>query len=65
MKLVAAVDVGGTNIKSALVDADLRIIATANAPTPHNDLDGSKTVKVISELLSKIAETLAQALTAN
>lgn len=55
MKLVAAVDVGGTSIKSALVDADLRIIATANAPTPHNDLDGSKTVKVISELLSKIA----------
>jgi glucokinase len=55
MKLVAAVDVGGTNIKSALVDPDLRIIATANAPTPHNDLDGSMTVKVISELLSKLA----------
>lgn len=55
MKLVAAVDVGGTSIKSALVDADLRIIATANAPTPHNDLDGSQSIKAISELLSKIA----------
>ena len=55
MKLVAAVDVGGTSIKGALVDADLRIIATANAPTPHQDLDGSKTVKVISELLSQLA----------
>jgi len=55
VKLVAAVDVGGTSIKSALVDADLRIIATANAPTPHNDLDGSQTVKAISDLLSKLA----------
>jgi glucokinase len=55
VKLVAAVDVGGTSIKSALVDADLRIIATAIAPTPHNDLDGSQTIKVISELLSKLA----------
>ena len=55
MKLVAAVDVGGTSIKSALVDADLRIIATANVPTPHNDLDGSQTVKAISDLLSTLA----------
>jgi len=55
VKLVAAVDVGGTSIKSALVDADLRIIATANVPTPHNDLDGSQTVKAISDLLSKLA----------
>ena len=55
MKLVAAVDVGGTSIKSALVDADLRIIATANVPTPHNDLDGSQTVTAISDLLSKLA----------
>ena len=55
MKLVAAIDVGGTSIKGALVDADLRIIATANVPTPHQDLDGSKTVKVISELLSQLA----------
>ena len=55
MKLVAAIDVGGTSIKSALVDPDLHIIATANAPTPQNDVDGSKTVKIISELLSKLA----------
>ena len=54
MNLVAAIDVGGTNIKSALVDPDLHIIATANAPTPHNDVDGSKTVKIISELLSTL-----------
>jgi len=55
VKLVAAVDVGGTSIKSALVDTDLRIIAIANVPTPHNDLDGSQTVKAISDLLSKLA----------
>lgn len=55
MKLVAAIDVGGTSIKGALVDADLRIIATANVPTPHQDLDGSKTVKAISGLLSQLA----------
>ena len=55
MNLVVAVDVGGTTIKTALVDADLRIIATANAPTPHSDLDGSKTIKEIRDLLSKLA----------
>ncbi len=55
MKLVAAVDVGGTSIKSALVDSDLRIIGTATAPTPIADIDGSKTVKAISELLSQLA----------
>lgn len=55
MKLVAAIDVGGTSIKGALVDPDLHIIATSNAPTPQNDVDGSETVKEISELLSKLA----------
>jgi len=55
VKLVAAIDVGGTSIKGALVDPDLHIIATSNAPTPQNDVDGSETVKEISELLSKLA----------
>lgn len=55
MKLVAAIDVGGTSIKSALVDPGLNIITTANAPTPQNDVDGRKTLKVISELLSKLS----------
>ena len=55
MKLVAAIDVGGTSIKGALVDSQLRIITTASAPTPQGDVDGSKSIQVISQLLSNLA----------
>ena len=51
MNYVVAVDVGGTDIKSALVDSDFTIIQTATAPTPKADTTGAETVKVIAELV--------------
>jgi glucokinase len=53
---VVAVDVGGTEIKSALVDSDLNVISTINAPTPKADKTGVETVKAIVELISQFSE---------
>jgi glucokinase len=53
---VVAVDVGGTEIKSALVDSDLNLIATINAPTPKADKTGVETVKAIVELVSEFSK---------
>jgi glucokinase len=48
---VVAVDVGGTEIKSALVDSDFNVIATATAPTPKADTTGAETVKAIAAIV--------------
>ena len=56
MNYVVAVDVGGTEIKSALVDSDLNLIATINAPTPKADKTGVETVKAIVELVSEFSK---------
>lgn len=56
MNYVVAVDVGGTDIKSALVDADFTIIQTAVAPTPKGDVTGAQTVTVIAELVRGFAQ---------
>ena len=56
MSYVVAVDVGGTDIKSALVDADFTIIQTAVAPTPKGDVTGAQTVTVIAELVRSFAQ---------
>jgi glucokinase len=53
---VVAVDVGGTEIKSALVDSDFNVIATINAPTPKADVTGAQTVKAIAELISQYSK---------
>jgi len=53
---VVAVDVGGTEIKSALVDSDFNVIATINAPTPKADVTGAHTVKAIAELISQYSK---------
>jgi len=53
---VVAVDVGGTDIKSALVDSDLNVISTINAPTPKADKTGVETVKAIVELISQFSK---------
>jgi glucokinase len=53
---VVAVDVGGTEIKSALVDSDLNLIATINAPTPKADKTGVETVRAIVELVSEFSK---------
>ena len=56
MNHVVAVDVGGTEIKSALVDSDFNVIATINAPTPKADVTGAQTVKAIVELVSEFSK---------
>lgn len=56
MNYVVAVDVGGTEIKSALVDSDLNLIATINAPTPKADKTGVETVKAIVGLVSEFSK---------
>ena len=52
MKYVAAVDVGGTSIKAALVSSDLEIIETATAPTPKGDSTGIETAREIAKMVS-------------
>jgi glucokinase len=53
---VVAVDVGGTEIKSALVDSDLNVISTLNAPTPKADKTGVETVRTIVDLISQFSK---------
>lgn len=55
MTLVAAVDIGGTTIKSALVDSSFNMIATATAPTPRSDSTGKDTVRVIAQLIETLS----------
>lgn len=55
MTLVAAVDIGGTTIKSALVDSSFTMIATATAPTPRSDSTGKDTVRVIAQLIETLS----------
>ena len=56
MSLVAAVDIGGTTIKGALVDSSFKIIAEATAPTPRADSTGRETVRVIEQLVRTLSE---------
>ena len=56
MNYVVAVDVGGTDIKSALVDSDLNVVSTINAPTPKADKTGLETVKAIVELIAQFSK---------
>jgi len=53
---VVAVDVGGTEIKSALVDSDFNVIATTTAPTPKADSTGAETVKAIAAIVVEFAQ---------
>ena len=55
MNYVVAVDVGGTEIKSALVDSDFNVIATASAPTPKADTTGAETVKAIAAIVAQFS----------
>ncbi len=56
MSYVVAVDVGGTEIKSALVDSDFNVIATTTAPTPKADSTGAETVKTIAAIVVEFAQ---------
>ena len=50
MKYVAAIDVGGTQIKAALVSQSFEIISTEIIETPK-DSSGQKTALAISDLV--------------
>ena len=52
MKYVAAVDVGGTSIKAALVSSDFEIIESASTPTPKGDSTGKETAAAIAALVA-------------
>ncbi len=51
MRYVAAIDVGGTFIKAALVSENLEIIEKSSTNTPKNDLTGEATATAIAELV--------------
>jgi glucokinase len=51
MKYVAAVDVGGTSIKAALVSSDFQILETRVSPTPKGDSTGIETARAIAKLV--------------
>lgn len=51
-RLVAAIDVGGTSIKSALVAEDLRVVHTLRTPTRR--VDGAVDVTQIKELIDEL-----------
>jgi glucokinase len=57
MTYVAAIDIGGTSIKAALVDDTFTTITTATTPTPKDDRDGSATVKAILGIVSELEKS--------
>lgn len=56
MNYVVAVDVGGTEIKSALVDSDFNVISTSTVATPKSDSMGEETVKKIKVITEEFAQ---------
>jgi glucokinase len=55
VRYVAAVDIGGTDIKSALVDENFSIIKTLTTPTPKEDPSGEKTIAAIANLVAQLS----------
>jgi len=56
MKYVAAVDVGGTSIKAALVSQDLEVVTTSSRPTPQSDISGVETAKTIAAIVTELSK---------
>ncbi|MFE3325969.1 ROK family protein [Streptomyces sp. NPDC059176] len=54
--LVAALDIGGTKIAGALVDAEGRILVRAQAPTPARE-DGETVMRAVSSVLGELASS--------
>ena len=53
MKYVAAIDVGGSAIKAALLNENLEILDVLSNPTPRDDETSEKTVNLICEIIKK------------
>lgn len=56
MKHVVAVDIGGTDIKSALVNERFEVLATKSTPTPKPDPSGAKTLEVVAQLVEEFSK---------
>ena len=57
MKYVAAIDVGGTSIKAALVSEKLEVIATKTVSTPKDDSTGVETARAIATIVDALSAT--------
>jgi len=55
VRYVVAVDVGGTDIKAALVDENLTIVSSLLKPTPKQDSSASKTITAIKEIVDELS----------
>lgn len=55
MRYVVAVDIGGTDIKAALVNEDLAIVTSIVRATPKNDSTAVKTITEIKEIVDELS----------
>jgi glucokinase len=56
VRYVVAVDIGGTDIKAALVNENLEVISSSLRPTPKQDSSAVKTIAAISEIVDELSE---------
>ena len=57
MKTVLAVDVGGTNIKTAVFDEQLNVLDSQSLDTPQQDSTGQSVVRAISQLFAELSKS--------
>lgn len=56
MRYVVAVDIGGTDIKAALVNEKLEVITSSLRPTPKHDSSAAKTIAIIKEIVDELSK---------
>ena len=56
-RYVVAVDVGGTEIKIAVVDSHFNIHSQTSTPTPKGDKKAAETIRIIAAQIKKLSET--------
>jgi len=56
VRYVVAVDIGGTDIKAALVNENLEVISSSLRSTPKNDSSASKTIAAINEIVEDLSK---------
>jgi glucokinase len=55
VRYVVAVDIGGTDIKAALVNENLDVISSALRSTPKQDSSAAKTIATIKEIVDELS----------
>lgn len=56
MRYVVAIDIGGTDIKAALVNENLEIVSSSLRPTPKLDSTAMKTIAMIKEIVDELSK---------